>query len=76
MTLNLRGGDGLVPVQRGQRGSASLYALPRVPTLLLEPFFGSNAQDCLRAATLGERSLALAYLRGVRDWIVARQLAA
>jgi N-acetylmuramoyl-L-alanine amidase len=74
--LDLRGGDGLVPVQRGQRGSASLYALPRVPTLLLEPFFGSNAQDCVRAATLGERSLALAYLRGVRDWTVARQLAA
>jgi N-acetylmuramoyl-L-alanine amidase len=76
LRLNLRGGDGLVPVQRGQRGSASLYALAQVPTLLLEPFFGSNAQDCLRAATLGERSLGLAYLRGVRDWVVARQLAA
>jgi N-acetylmuramoyl-L-alanine amidase len=51
------------------RGGASLHALPDVPTILTEPFFGSNENECMKVATVGEEGLALCYLRGVRDWV-------
>jgi N-acetylmuramoyl-L-alanine amidase len=53
---------------RGERGAASLFALPHVPTILVEPFFGSNRGDCTKVASVGQEALALAYLRGIRDW--------
>lgn len=61
-------------VQSGDRGGGSLYALPSVPTIIVEPFFGSNAGDCQKVGSAGEEKLARAYLRGARDWAVARQL--
>jgi N-acetylmuramoyl-L-alanine amidase len=54
------------------RGGQSVYALPNIPTALVEPFFGSNRSDCLKVAGVGEEALALCYLRGVRDWVVAK----
>lgn len=60
--------------QPTDRGGGSLYALPGVPSIIVEPFFGSNADDCLRVGSLGEDTLARAYLRGVRDWAVARRV--
>lgn len=62
--------------ERGERGARSLFALPTVPTVLAEPFFGSNRNDCNVVAAKGEEALALAYLRGVRDWAMARRGAA
>lgn len=59
----------LVARSRGERGAGSLYALDDVPTALAEPFFGSNASDCLRLGAVGENGLALAYLRGLRDFL-------
>lgn len=49
------------------RGEASLTALPSVPTVILEPFFGSNAEDCLRAEQR-KQALASAILEGARDF--------
>ncbi|MBG0811642.1 N-acetylmuramoyl-L-alanine amidase [Methylosinus sp. H3A] len=60
---------GVVLVDRSDRGGGSLYALDDVPGVLLEPFFGSNSDDCLTIASLGPKTLALAYLRGVRSWV-------
>ncbi|MER8608687.1 glucosaminidase domain-containing protein [Mesorhizobium sp. M1233] len=65
--LKLRGGDGLKPLQAGDRGYSSVVA-SRAPTVLTEPFFGSNPRDCLAAASAGEAGLGRAYLRAVRDW--------
>jgi N-acetylmuramoyl-L-alanine amidase len=62
---------GVKRIDLEDRGGHSVYALDGVPTALLEPFFGSNPSDCLRVTALGEEALALAYLRGVRDWAVA-----
>jgi N-acetylmuramoyl-L-alanine amidase len=62
---------GLKPKKPGDRGATSLYALDKVPTIIAEPFFGSSKPDCLRMATLGNEALALAYLRGLRDWAVS-----
>jgi N-acetylmuramoyl-L-alanine amidase len=69
--LQLRNG-GSIGVAPGDRGGGALHALDDVPAVLFEPFFGSNSQDCLRVATIGEQALAIAYLRGVRDWFVAK----
>src|SRR5262249_42026691 len=66
------GGNGVKIVGRGGRGPGSLYALDNVPTVIVEPFFGSNPTECLKVAALGEQVLALSYLRGVRDWVTAR----
>jgi N-acetylmuramoyl-L-alanine amidase len=60
---------GLLARSRGERGAGSLYAAEQVPTALAEPFFGSNASDCLRVGAVGENALALAYLRGLRDFL-------
>ncbi|MGF7212783.1 hypothetical protein GGE65_007418 [Skermanella aerolata] len=71
--LGLRhNGTGVKIVGSGERGAGSLYALDGVPIVIVEPFFGSNPAECLKVATLGEQVLALAYLRGVRDWAVSR----
>ncbi len=71
--LELRhGGTGVKVVGPGERGAGSLYALDNAPTIIVEPFFGSNPTECLKVAALGEQVLALAYLRGVRDWATAR----
>lgn len=67
--LKIRHGDGLKPCVPNDRGYASLVALS-VPTVLVEPFFGSNQSDCIKAAAAGPAGLARAYLRGVRDWAV------
>jgi hypothetical protein len=66
------GGNGVKIVGRGERGAGSLYALDNVPTVIVEPFFGSNPTECLKVAAFGEQVLALSYLRGVRDWVTAR----
>ncbi|QND60146.1 glucosaminidase domain-containing protein [Mesorhizobium huakuii] len=66
--LPLKNGNGLQPLQPGDRGYGSVSALANVPTVLIEPFFGSNKGDCLKVAAVGEAGLARAYLRGVRDW--------
>ncbi|KQQ78985.1 N-acetylmuramoyl-L-alanine amidase [Aureimonas sp. Leaf324] len=65
--LTLRHGFGLKPLQSGDRGHSSVVA-SQAPTVLTEPFFGSNPGDCMAAARIGEAGLARAYLRGVRDW--------
>lgn len=69
--LKIRHGDGLKPCVPNDRGYASLVALS-IPTVLVEPFFGSNKNDCMKAAAAGQGGLARAYLRGVRDWAVAQ----
>ncbi|WFU14445.1 glucosaminidase domain-containing protein [Bradyrhizobium sp. CB3481] len=74
--LRLRGNNGLTVVSRGGRGWISVSALPNVPSVLCEPFFGSNPNDCLRVAALGEDKLALAYLRGLREFVLSRNLVA
>jgi len=48
------------------RGGISLHASD-APTVLVEPFFGSNRDDRIRVASLGEESLARCYLRGLRS---------
>ncbi|MBY3175365.1 hypothetical protein HFO61_07680 [Rhizobium leguminosarum] len=65
--LTLRHGDGTRPLQAGDRGHSSVVALS-VPTVLVEPFFGSNKTDCIKIAACGEASLGRSYLRAVRDW--------
>jgi len=69
--LRLKDG-GVVQVDPSDRGGGALYAIDGLPSVLCEPFFGSNSSDCVRVATVGEDALALAYLRGVRDWRVAK----
>jgi hypothetical protein len=69
--LKLKNG-GVVLVDPGDRGGGALYALDDVPAVLCEPFFGSTSSDCVRVAAVGDEALALAYLRGVRDWITAK----
>ncbi|MBY3359361.1 hypothetical protein HFN97_16135 [Rhizobium laguerreae] len=70
LALKIRHGDGLKPCISTDRGYASLVAIPTTPTVLVEPFFGSNRNDCIKAAAVGPAGLARAYLRGVRDWAV------
>jgi Mannosyl-glycoprotein endo-beta-N-acetylglucosaminidase/N-acetylmuramoyl-L-alanine amidase len=72
--LPARGGNGLDPISAGDRGGISVYALPDIPSVLSEPFFGSNKNDCLKVAAVGEDGLALAYLRGIRGWAISRAL--
>lgn len=60
---------GLSPLDPGDRGAGSVYALADTASILVEPFFGSNPDDCTRMAEVGEENLALAYLRGTRDWL-------
>jgi N-acetylmuramoyl-L-alanine amidase len=68
LELPLRnGGSGVKALQRGDRGYSSVVA-SATPTVLIEPFFGSNSGDCLKVASVGEAGLARAYLRAVRDW--------
>lgn len=54
--LGLRDRGAKLPWQN--RGDASLTALPGVPSIIVEPFFGSNPADCDRARA---RTLALAF---------------
>ncbi|MGO4842651.1 hypothetical protein AB4144_61315, partial [Rhizobiaceae sp. 2RAB30] len=68
--LTIRHGNGLKAPQPGDRGYASVVA-SAAPTVLVEPFFGSNRNDCLRVAAAGEEALGRAYLRAVRDWVTA-----
>lgn len=37
--------NGLKPLTKGDRGFASVY-YTKAPTILIEPFFGSNEEDC------------------------------
>ncbi|MHC2289858.1 N-acetylmuramoyl-L-alanine amidase [Bradyrhizobium barranii] len=74
--LRLRGNNGLAVISRGDRGWISVSALPNVPSILCEPFFGSNPNDCLKVAALGEEKLALAYLRGLREFVLSGSLVA
>jgi N-acetylmuramoyl-L-alanine amidase len=73
LQLPLRGDNGVKALVSGDRGAGSVYAIPGLPSVLLEPFFGSNPNDCVRMASLGEQALALSYLRGLRDWVVGAQ---
>jgi len=63
---------GLKAKERGERGAGSLFAT-EYPTIVPEPFFGSNKADCLAIASQGKEKLALAYLRGVRDWAISER---
>ena len=66
--LKLRHDGGIKGIVPGQRGWRSVSAIPSVPSILAEPFFGSNPNDRNRISTIGEHQLALAYLRGVRNF--------
>lgn len=68
--LKIRHINGLKALQSGDRGYSSVVA-SAAPTVLVEPFFGSNKEDCLKVAAAGEEALARAYLRAVRDWTTA-----
>lgn len=59
--LEMRDRGAKLPWQ--DRGRASLTALPGVPSIIVEPFFGSNAADCARASER-KSDLARAILRG------------
>ena len=48
------------------RGGISLHA-SNAPTVLVEPFFGSNRDDRIALASIGEEALARCYLRGLRS---------
>lgn len=48
------------------RGEASLTALPGVPSVIVEPFFGSNPDDCAVARSR-RAQLAAAILAGARE---------
>jgi N-acetylmuramoyl-L-alanine amidase len=58
---------GVKQIPRGGRGSRSLYA-GKAPSVLVEPFFGSNARNCAAAHRLGTEGFARMYLAGVRAW--------
>ena len=45
--IKLRRGNGLKALQSNDRGFASVY-YTKAPTILIEPFFGSNEADCKR----------------------------
>jgi len=45
------------------RGEASLTALPNIPSIIVEPFFGSNPTDCARVSERKDQ-LARAILEG------------
>ncbi|TMV07916.1 hypothetical protein FGK63_10715 [Ruegeria sediminis] len=64
--LRNRGAKG----RRSGRGSSSLKASSK-PTVLTEPFFGDSAGDCAVVASVGEETLARAYLIGARDALEA-----
>ncbi|MEN0040331.1 MAG: glucosaminidase domain-containing protein [Pseudomonadota bacterium] len=49
-----------------ERGGRSLHASQN-PTILVEPFFGSNKNDCVTLASIGKSALARCYLRGLRS---------
>lgn len=74
LDLAVRHGNGIKLLGPGDRGWASVSALPSVASVLCEPFFGSNAADRLAAAAAGKEALGRAYLRGVRDWLEAKDL--
>jgi N-acetylmuramoyl-L-alanine amidase len=60
-TLGLRD-RGVKKLPRLERGAASVYALPKIPQVLVEPFFGSNVGDCARAGRLGIDGMGRMYL--------------
>ncbi|WP_167354093.1 N-acetylmuramoyl-L-alanine amidase [Sinorhizobium saheli] len=74
LNVKVRHTDGVLVLAPGDRGWQSVSALPNIPTVLCEPFFGSNPGDCVAAATVGREALGRAYLRGVRDWMEAKAL--
>lgn len=41
-----RGGDGVLQVRKEDRGGQNVHTLQNTPTVLVEPFFGSNAASC------------------------------
>lgn len=41
-----RGGNGVLQVRKEDRGGQNVNALQNTPTVLIEPFFGSNAASC------------------------------
>jgi len=43
--------QGLKPLSKGDRGYASVYHT-KAPTILIEPFFGSNDSDCKKIGTI------------------------
>lgn len=54
----------------GNRGSTSVSALPHIPSVLVEPFFGSNYADCqLIEDRGGAKGLAESYIRAVARFI-------
>lgn len=71
LDLKLRHSNGLKDISSGMRGWGTVSALPGIPTILTEPFFGSNKHDRLRMAEVGVHGLALSYLRGVRDFLAS-----
>ncbi|WP_156408496.1 MULTISPECIES: N-acetylmuramoyl-L-alanine amidase [unclassified Ensifer] len=74
LNVKVRHSDGVLALAPGDRGWQSVSALPNIPTVLCEPFFGSNSGDCVAAAAVGREALGRAYLRGVRDWVEAKAL--
>jgi hypothetical protein len=74
LDLRLRHGNGLKALSAQDRGWSSVAALPGIPIVLCEPFFGSSPADCSRVGTVGEEALARAYLRAAQEWLMARTL--
>jgi N-acetylmuramoyl-L-alanine amidase len=63
-TLSLRD-RGVKRIARTERGAGSVYAIPAIPQILVEPFFGSNPGDCARVAKLGVDGMGRMYLEGI-----------
>lgn len=58
---------GILIRARSERGGESLHASKTVPAVMLEPYFGSNPQDC-RAADRHYAALVQAIHRACVDW--------
>lgn len=68
--LKLRHNNGTKPLNVGDRGWGTVNAIPDIPTILTESFFGSNRTDRTKMAATGQTNLALAYLRGARNFLM------
>lgn len=54
-----RGGNGVLQVRKEDRGGQNVHALQNTPTVLIEPFFGSNAASCVIFGSLrGQQKIA------------------
>ena len=69
--LNLKDRGFVITERNSDNGHRSLVALPRTPTILVEPFFGDSQRDARHALELGTDGMARMYLRGARDYAIS-----